>query len=240
MLRSIFLYFLLVLYMFYSLFKKIKLERLKRSGTEEEIESYIYNSVKSWSNFVIKAIGADITVSGLENIPKEPCLFVSNHQGFLDIPIIISVINRTVGFIAKKEIQKVKIISYWMKQINCIFIDRSNIRASVKSINEGAKTIKDGHSMIIFPEGTRSRGPKMGNFKKGSLKLALKSMSPIVPIALDGSYKLREGNPHGNLKSGSVKVTICNPIYPKDLSKEEKDALSQTIHDKIEESLQKI
>ncbi|WP_416175845.1 lysophospholipid acyltransferase family protein [Clostridium sp.] len=233
MIRSILLYFLLVLYMIYSLFKKIKLERLKKTGTEKEVELYTYNSVKKWSNFILKAIGANITVNGRENIPKGACLFVSNHQGFLDIPIIISSVDRMVGFIAKKEIKKVKIISYWMEQINCIFMDRSNIRSSVKSINEGITKLKNGHSMVIFPEGTRSRGPKVGKFKKGSLKLALKSKVPIVPVAIDGSYKLREGNPHSNLKPSDVNLTICKPIYTEDLSREERENLSDTIREEI-------
>ncbi|WP_446898541.1 lysophospholipid acyltransferase family protein [Clostridium sp. LBM24168] len=237
MLKSILLYFLLVLYMLYSLLKKTKLERLKKIGTEEEVQSYTYSSVKRWADFILKIMGIKVNVNGIEKIPKEACLFVSNHQGFLDIPIMISSIDRSVGFIAKKEIKKVGIISYWMEQIKCVFMDRSNIRESIKSINEGINILKGGHSMVIFPEGTRSRGPKMGEFKKGSLKLALKSMVPIVPIAIDGSYKLREGNPHGNLKAGDVNFFICDPIYTKDLSKEQKDKLTETIKGKISEAL---
>lgn len=238
MLRSIFLYFLLAIYMIYCLFKKFKLERLKKTGNKEEIQKYIYVSVKKWANFILRAMGAKVNINGIENIPKGSCLFVSNHQGFLDIPIIISSINKSAGFVAKKEIEKVKLISYWMKQINCVFMDRNNIRKSIKSIKEGIEILKNGSSMIIFPEGTRSKGPKMGEFKKGSLKLALKSDVPIIPIAIDGSYKLREGNPHGNLKPGNVNLTICKPIYTKNLSREEKEKLSDNIKEKISNALE--
>ncbi|MCH3964986.1 MAG: 1-acyl-sn-glycerol-3-phosphate acyltransferase [Clostridium sp.] len=237
MLRSILLYFLLVLYMLYSLFKKMKLERLKKTGREEEIQLYIYKCVKDWADFIIKAMGIKVNINGIEKIPGQSCLFVSNHQGFLDIPIIIASVNRSVGFIAKKEIKKVGIISYWMEQIKCVFMDRNNIRESIKSINEGINILKNGHSMIIFPEGTRSRGSKMGEFKKGSFKLALKSMVPIVPIAINGSYKLREGNPHENLRPGTVDFTICDPIYTENLSKEQRDNLAGTIKEKISEAL---
>ncbi|MBR9649365.1 lysophospholipid acyltransferase family protein [Clostridium tyrobutyricum] len=233
MIRSIFLYFMLVMYMFYSLVKKMKLEKLKKKGSQEEVQSYTYDCINGWAKFILKSMRAKIHMKGLENIPDGPCLFVSNHQGFLDIPILIASLDRTIGFIAKKEIKKVKIISYWMEQIKCIFIDRSNIRASVRSINEGVKILKNGHSLVIFPEGTRSKGPRIGEFKRGSMKLGLKSMVPIVPLAIDGSYKLREGNKHGNLKPADVNLTICKPIYPADLSKDEKENISEIIKKEI-------
>jgi 1-acyl-sn-glycerol-3-phosphate acyltransferase len=217
--------------------KKIKLEKIKSTGNKEKAENYIYISVKKWANFILNLMNARIKLIGKENLPKVPCLFVSNHQGFFDIPIIISVLDRTVGFIAKKEITKIGLLTYWMEQINCVFIDRQNIREAVKSINKGIQILKSGQNMVIFPEGTRSKGPKVGNFKKGSLKLALKSKVPIVPIAIDGSYKLREGNKHSVLKPADVKITICEPIYTDNLSKEELSNLSNIIRQKISEKI---
>jgi 1-acyl-sn-glycerol-3-phosphate acyltransferase len=83
--------------------------------------------------------------------------------------------------------------------------------------------------LVIFPEGTRSKGNNIGEFKQGSLKLALKSGVPIVPIAINGSYKLREGNEKSRIKSAEVKVTICEPIYTNNLSKEEQTNLAETV-----------
>lgn len=233
MLKTFLFYVAFFLYMVYSLVKKLKLDRIRKSGSEKEAENYIYISVKKWSDFILKLINASIKVTGTENIPQTPCLFVSNHQGFLDIPIILSSLDRTVGFIAKKELTKFKLVSYWMKQINCIFINREDIRESIKSINKGSELLNNGHSMVIFPEGTRSKGPRIGEFKKGSLKLALKSKVPIVPIAIDGSYKLREGNVHSMIKSANVNVTICKPIYTDSLSREDRESLSDTIKSEI-------
>ncbi|HBC96577.1 MAG TPA: 1-acyl-sn-glycerol-3-phosphate acyltransferase [Clostridium sp.] len=237
MLKTIFLYFIFILYMIGTIAKKIKLEKIKSTGNKEKAENYIYISVKKWANFILNLMNARIKLIGKENLPKVPCLFVSNHQGFFDIPIIISVLDRTVGFIAKKEITKIGLLTYWMEQINCVFIDRQNIREAVKSINKGIQILKSGQNMVIFPEGTRSKGPKVGNFKKGSLKLALKSKVPIVPIAIDGSYKLREGNKHSVLKPADVKITICEPIYTDNLSKEELSNLSNIIRQKISEKI---
>lgn len=237
MIKSIFFYVAFFFYMLYSLLEKIKLNRIKKTGTKEEVEAYIHNCITQWSNFFLNIIGARVHIKGSENIPDGACLFVANHQGFLDIPIIISSINRPIGFIAKKEMKKIKIISYWMEQINCVFMDRSNIRTSVKSINEGIQILKSGYSMVIFPEGTRSKGPTINSFKKGSLKLGLKAMVPIVPIAIDGSYKLREGNKHSNIKSADVNITICKPIYTDNLSREEKETLSENIKSEITKNI---
>ncbi|WP_373845008.1 lysophospholipid acyltransferase family protein [Clostridium sp.] len=233
MLRTILFYFIFFLYMIYSLMKKFKLNKIRKTQNEEEAEDYINIALIKWADFILKLINAEIALKGKENIPSSTCLFISNHQGFLDIPIIVHSVDRTVGFIAKKEILKFKLIAYWMKQIKCVFIDRKSIRESMKSINEAAEILKSGHSMVIFPEGTRSKGPKIGEFKKGSLKLALKAQVPIVPIAIDGSYKLREGNKYSMIKSAKVKVTICKPIYTEKLSKEELSNMSNTVKQEI-------
>ena len=237
MLKTILFYFIFVLYMISTVTKKLKLERIKKTGDKNQVEDYIYTAVKNWANFILNLVNARIKIEGKEKLPQVPCLFVANHQGFFDIPIIISSLDRMVGFIAKKEITKIGLLTYWMKQINCVFMDRQNIRESIKSINQGINILKNGHSMLIFPEGTRSKGPRIGEFKKGSLKLALKSKVPIVPIAIDGSYKLREGNKHSILKPADVKITICDPIYMDNMSKEELSNLSNIIKQRISEKI---
>lgn len=142
-----------------------------------------------------------------------------------------------MGFIAKKELEKIKAISGWMKEIHCVFMDRSNVRESIKAINEGVENLKNGHSMVIFPEGTRSKGPSLGEFKKGSMKLAIKAEVPIVPIAIDGTYKAREGNKGNKITSADVKITIAKPINVKELTKEEKSNLSENIRNILNEIL---
>lgn len=213
--------------------KKNKFEKLKKQGNKSEIMSYLNNVVLGWASHVLGYVKADIKVVGRENIPEETCLYVANHQGFFDIPIMIHSLDKTVGFIAKKELLKFRVLTYWMEQMYCIFMDRSNMRESIKSINEGVENLKNGHNLVIFPEGTRSKGPSIGEFKKGSLKLALKSGVPIVPVAIDGSYKLREGNEKSAIKSAEVKVTICKPIYMDELSKEEKADLAEKVKEII-------
>lgn len=232
--KTILFYLDFFTYMFMTIGEKNKSEKLKKEGKFQEAQNCIDECVRNWALHVINKVGARIEVKGKENIPETTCVYVANHQGFLDIPVVIKTLDKSVGFIAKKEILKFKMVSYWMKQIHCIFIDRNNIRESMKAINEGVDNLKKGYSMVIFPEGTRSKGPKIGEFKKGSMKLALKAGVPIVPVTIDGTYKLREGNKMSAIKSGDVRVTIGEPIYTSKLSKIEQANLSEQIKTIIE------
>ncbi|MHB8033708.1 1-acyl-sn-glycerol-3-phosphate acyltransferase [Clostridium botulinum] len=225
-------------YMLLSLLRIIKLKYLKRKGNKEEIDRYINKSVLGWANFIVNGIGIKVNKKGLENVPDGPCLFVGNHQGLLDVPVIVSSLDRYVGFVAKKEILKLKILTYWMKEMKCVFMDRQNVRAAVKTINEGVENLKNGYSMLIFPEGTRSRGENLGEFKKGSMKLGIKAGVPIVPIAINGTYNVLEANGR-KIKAADVDLIICPPIYPNELSKEEQNNLSATIKDIIQKELEK-
>lgn len=237
--KSFIFYLEFGLYMLLSLLRIIKLKYLKIKGNMEEVDKYINKSVVGWANFIVNGIGIRINKKGLENIPYGPCLFVGNHQGLLDVPVIVSSLDRYVGFVAKKEMLKLKILTYWMKQIKCVFMDRENVRAAIKTINEGVDNLKNGYSMLIFPEGTRSRGENLGEFKKGSIKLGIKAGVPIVPIAIDGTYKVREAN-GGKIKPADVDLIVCPPIYPKELSKEEQNNLSETIKEIIQKELEKV
>lgn len=235
--KTILFYLDFFIYMFMTVCKKNKVEALRKKGKFQEAENKINEYVKGWASHVLNKVGAKIDINGKENIKEETCVYVVNHQGFLDIPVLISALDKSVGFIAKKEILKFKMMSYWMKQIHCIFMDRDNIRESMKAINEGVDNLKNGCSMIIFPEGTRSKCSKVGEFKKGSMKLALKAKVPIIPVAINGTYKLREGNKMGAIKSGNVTVTICDPIYTEHLSKEEQTNLAEHIKSIIENNI---
>ncbi|CBZ02248.1 1-acyl-sn-glycerol-3-phosphate acyltransferase [Clostridium botulinum] len=225
-------------YMLLSLLRIIKLKYLKRKGNKEEIDRYINKSVVGWANFIVNGIGIKINKKGLENVPDGPCLFVGNHQGLLDVPVVVSSLDKYVGFVAKKEMLKLKILTYWMKEMKCVFMDRQNVRAAVKTINEGVENLKNGYSMLIFPEGTRSRAENLGEFKKGSMKLGIKAGVPIVPIAINGTYNVLEANGR-KIKAADVDLIICPPIYPNELSKEEQNNLSATIKDIIQKELEK-
>lgn len=234
--RAALVYIYFVFYMIGVFFKKIKLNYIRKNKGEEAAERYLHEVVVKWAKHILKITGVTVHVEGLENIPKEACCFVSNHQGNFDFIAMFATIDKIMGFIAKKEIKKIKIISVWMKELKCVYIDRENIRESLKAINHGAENLKNGHSMVIFPEGTRSKGKQMGQFKKGSLKMALKANVPIVPVTVDGSYKIFEEH-NGWLRKGNIRLVFSKPIYVDKLSKDEQKKLTEIVQNEIAKHL---
>lgn len=191
-----------------------------------------YKIVRSWAQYTIRIIKAQVETVGQDNLPEGNCLFVSNHQSNVDIPLILSQIDKPMGFIAKKQLEHVPLMSFWMKKIHCVFLNRDSVRDAVESINEGARILQNSSSMVIFPEGTRSRQDTMGDFKKGSIKLGLKASVPIVPLTICGSYKSYEQN--NKFTPSSIKLVIGKPIYIENLSKEEKKNLTEIIKESIQ------
>lgn len=206
-----------------------KAKRLEKQGREDEKLEYVHKITSRWAKLQLKMSGVQVVVFGEENIPKDiPLVFMSNHQSNFDIPLLMVHINKFKGFVAKTELRKLPIVRDWMGHINCVFMDRDDLRQSVKTIIEGIKMIEEGHSFVIFPEGTRSKGNQMGDFKAGSFKLATKPKVPIVPITINGSYKIMEQN--GNkIKSEKVDIYIHPIVETANLTKEEIDELPNRV-----------
>ena len=215
--------------LFCSIFR-IKIKFLTNKGDLEGRRNYIHKISFNWAKLVMKTAGAKVNIIGLENLPKdETILFVSNHQSNFDIPLLLSCIDIPKGFIAKKELENWPFISTWMKYINCIFMDRDNLRKSAESIVDGIKLLKSGYSMVIFPEGTRSKGKPVDEFKGGSFKLATKSKCLIVPLTINGTYNLLESNKN-MIKGADIELVIHKQIDTNKLTKEELETLPETVH----------
>ncbi|QRN84620.1 1-acyl-sn-glycerol-3-phosphate acyltransferase [Clostridia bacterium] len=214
--------------------------RVKSYQAQGQIEKHdlLTNKVTTrWARALLRAAGARVVVQGEKKIPaNQPVVFVSNHQGNFDIPLLLGYIPTPKAFVAKIELSKFPIVSNWMKQMKCVFMDRADIRQSLSVINQSANYLKQGYSTVLFPEGTRSKGNKMGEFKAGSLKLAQKAGVPIVPVAINGSYKLMEQQGF-KIKPATVTITILDPIATKDLSKDQMRDLPEKIQSMIEQKL---
>ncbi len=236
MIRTILFYIRFALHLLTTIPTSFHYWRLGRAGQFAKQQEYLYAAVKDWGHYLVETTGSQVEVVGLEHIPEGACLIISNHQSNFDIPILGGYLNKPVGFIAKKELGKVPIISTWMKRIHCIFIDRENSRQAVKALSEAIASLKAGNSLIIFPEGTRSKGDQMGVFKKGSLRIAEKSGVPIVPITIDGSHRILEGN-NNRIRPAKVRVIIDEPIYMERLDDEQKAILLDTIKAQIQKNL---
>ena len=172
---------------------------------------------------------------GQENIPKDvPVLFTGNHKSYADIPLAYLTCQKYVGFIAKKEIKKVPSLSWWMTNMNCLFIDRADVRQSLKIIKKAIDNIKEGYSMFIMPEGTRNHTDTLHPFKEGSFKIAEKAGCPIVPVAItnsDGIYELNHG-----IRKAKVVIHYGEPIYFDKLPEGQKQ-IAPVVQKKVEEML---
>ncbi len=209
---------------------------LDKQGKVEQRIRVVNKTAAFWSRLLVDLSGTRVTVSGKENMPEGPVLFIGNHQGNFDIPILLAFIDKPKAFIAKIETAKLPFVSSWMKQMRCVFMDRKDIRQSITAINQGAEYLKEGYSMVIFPEGTRSGGKEIGEFKAGSFKLATKSGVPIVPIAINGSYNIM-GKKSLIIKPAEVSVNILKPIETAKLSKEEIKDLHNRVYEEIKEAI---
>lgn len=228
----------MIIYFFYMIYMSLKAIKLwiikKTKGTRAGID-YSGKVAKDWARFTVKIIGLNITIKGKENIPQEPCCYMGNHTSILDIPILIDSVDKCMGFIAKKEMVHAPFLGYWMHQYNCVALDRENAREAIRSIKEGADNIKNGYSMGIFPEGTRSQDGKLKEFKKGSLKLATIAKAPIVPVTIEGAYRAYEKD--RKIKPIDLTITFSEPFYTENLTREEEKALMDKVRGVIAKNL---
>jgi len=211
-----------------------KIQEAKASGDLTAEREAIRECTKAWSTATLDMFKAEVEVLGHENIPEQgPVVFVANHQGYGDILMCLYALDKfQIGFVAKSDLEKLPWYGDWIKNIRSVYIKRDSPRASLDAINEGIELLEQGFSLVLFPEGTRSHGPEMGPFNKGSLRLATKPEVPIVPVTLSGSYKFFEetGKVEKNVR---MKVTIHPAIETKGMSREEIKALDSRIVDII-------
>lgn len=177
-----------------------------------------------------------VTYKGLENLPKkgdEAVCYVANHTGFFDIIASYPKFHDLTGFVAKSEMKKWPVIGWWMPLVYCLFLDRNDSRQGVKTILAGINNIKNGVSMVIFPEGTRSKKEgELLEFHSGSFKLATKNKTTIIPIAFNNAGSVFE-NVFPHMKPTKMCVEFLEPIVLKDMSKEELNALPDRVRNLI-------
>ncbi len=210
-----------------------KRESAKRAGDFEEERKQILEATSMWGKNVVDKFGVDLRVSGRDNVPEGAVLFVGNHQGYGDIPLTCAAItNKQFGFIAKEQLSKIPKYGKWMSNIRSLFIKRDDARASLRTVEKGIEYIKQGFSLIIYPEGTRAKGPVPGEFKKGTLRLATKPGVPIVPVTMSGSYHVFEEK--GMIqKNQRVDIVIHPPIQTAGISRKEESALYEKVENII-------
>lgn len=179
-------------------------------------------------------------VIGLENIPTDrPVLFIGNHRSMLDVVVCGSVIPVPVGFISKIELEKIPLLHMQMKDINCLFLDRSDDRKALKTILKAIELVKGGQSMFIFPEGTRSKEEgKFLPFHAGSFKIATKAKAPIVPVTIVGTGDILEDH-FPRIKAAPVVVEFGKPIETAEMGRDEQKELPDRVRNLIIETYER-
>lgn len=210
----------------------------QKHGKQESREQ-VYRLMQKLCRKLVKSAGIELEVRGAEHLAsKEPILYVATHKSMFDIIILLTLINEPVIFIGKKEVKSMPIVNRWFDALGCIYIDREDMRKALQSILEGVNELKNGQSIVFFPEGTRNMSNEINPFKEGGFKLATKSKVPIVPIALSNTYKIFEEK--GLIKRTKVVVNIGEKIMTSELSKDEITHLPQMVQAKIETLMKEI
>ena len=165
-----------------------------------------------WSRIVLGVPGVRLkVVEGAKLDPQRPYVFMANHASMVDIWAVFIGVPLSFRFIAKKQLSYIPLFGWAMGAGRFIFIDRQNPVAARRSIEEAARRMKAGQSVVIFPEGTRTRDGRLGSFKKGGFHLAIDSGAAIVPMAIQGSgARMPPGSPL--IRAGEVRLTIGEPI----------------------------
>ena len=201
--------------------------KMKKLGKTDQLkmEQESLAIVRRVFRFILKTAGVTITVKGMENIPKDrPVLYVGNHRSYFDILVGYTTVPTLVGFVAKREMKKWPFLSDWMTNVNCLFLDRKNLKEGLKTILEGIEKVKRGVSIWIFPEGTRNRNESILEllpFKEGSLKIAEKSGCPVVPVAITGTAEVFEKH-FPRITPSHVVIEFGTPFIVKELPPEDK------------------
>ena len=234
-LRTIALFVYLFGYMIVHYATLRRAERALAAGDLDTVEQIVNKHIPHWSRQILHITGVQLLVEGLDNIPKDTaCVFVGNHRSYYDIPILLTALDAPHGILAKEELEKIPLLNRWMKLLGCVFVQRDDVRASVRALNDATAIVESGRSFVIFPEGTRYKGEEggAGEFKAGAFRIAIKTGVPVVPVAISGARGLFEG--HGlRATPGDIRVRILPAIQTAGMSKAEQkqlpDAVRQTI-----------
>jgi 1-acyl-sn-glycerol-3-phosphate acyltransferase len=202
--------------------------------------NFAHRIARFWGRSILFVSRVHVDVHGLENIPSgSSCILMANHQSNFDIPVLLGCLPVQFRWLAKEELFRIPIFGRGMRGCGYISIDRSNRKLAFASLREAARKIREGVSVLIFPEGTRSSDGKIRPFKKGGFVLSVDAAVPIVPIVIFGTRAIM---PKGRLliQSQDVRMDILPPIATSDYTRKTKDDLMEKVRSTICERFEHI
>ncbi len=202
--------------------------------------NFVHLIARTWGYSILLASRIRVSVSGEENFdPSRSYIFMSNHQSNFDIPVLLAHLRCQFRWLAKAELFRIPIFGRGMRGAGYIPIDRSDRRAAIKSLQQAAETIRAGTSVMVFPEGTRSRDGVLRSFKKGGFILAVDAGVPIVPVLIHGTFQIMPRNSL-RIRSGRVCVQILEPIETAGYGRKRKNELLEAVRSRMIEAQQQL
>ncbi len=196
---------------------------------------FLYRIATRGGLFGTRLVGVRPETVGREQLdPAQTYIFMANHVSNIDPPVFVPLIGRRVFILVKKELFRIPVLGYAMRKAQFIAVDRQNREAAVESVRQAIEVLRSGISMMVYPEGTRSRDGKLLPFKKGPFHLAMDSGIPVVPVTIVGAHEVW---PKGHLKITPGKITIVfhTPMDPREFTSREQ--LLEAVRAKIESAL---
>ncbi|MGV1098272.1 lysophospholipid acyltransferase family protein [Thiovibrio sp. JS02] len=200
---------------------------LRRSAAEVQFLPRYWGRVVAWLS------GVSVTVTGIERLEKgRPYIFAANHQSQFDIFVLQGYLGFDFRWLAKLELFKIPVFGPAMRMAGYIPVDRAHGRKAIQSLDEAAKRIADGTSVIIFPEGTRSPDGRLQQFKAGAMVLAIKAGVPVVPVGITGTHQVLA---KGRLlvRPGRVEIRVGEPIETRAYAPKQKQELAELLQAKV-------
>jgi 1-acyl-sn-glycerol-3-phosphate acyltransferase len=189
---------------------------------------------RSWSKKVLWLSGVHVTVQGAEHlVPSERYIYAANHTSLFDIPVILAFVPDNVRIMYKQELEKIPVFGWGLRLSPFISINRERSREAISTLDEAVISMQTGSSVLVFPEGTRSKDGSLGTFKRGAFTMAVRAGRRIVPMSIQGAHRLL---PQGKLRllGGSVVVALHKPLdVPEQATREQEKELMSTVREII-------
>ena len=214
--------------------------KMKKTQTWKEYKPFVDKNVREWLVPLIDMADVDFVVKGKELVPTdEPIIYTPNHASMFDIPAVFLNAPTMPMFIAKKELSMFPFLKHWMWVLDCVFVDRQKKNGSRSSLHEAIEMVKSGRSLVIFPEGTRSKDGKLGEFKGGAFRIATKTGAAIVPVAIRNARACFEANGMMCVPT-DVTVTILPAISTKGMSRDAQKTLPADVEAQVRSALEEM
>ncbi len=187
--------------------------------------TFCHRCMRMWAKALLKVGGVKLKIEGERiSTPEEGVIIVSNHCGAVDILVLAASVPFKFGWVAKKELFKIPFLGWHMRRCGYVAVDRRSREGGMRALEEAALKVKEGNSLLFFPEGTRSKDGTLKRFKKGAFELSLKTGRPVLPVALKGTAAVL---PKGGftLNKGAVTVQFGKLLYPADFEDRESFAV---------------